>query len=782
MAGNNKEDRHMAPDEFQKAWRTHLSETRVTVDADLLRKEVQLEQQNFRSRILARDSGEVGVALVMIPLWFVMGAALSLPWTWYLTVPVMIWLAGFMLVYRKRHKQPPSQPDDSLAVCVQRSLTEQEDQIWMLRNVFWWYLLPPTISILAFFAQTSWQLRSAGWPEALMFFVLLASFLFAIYGFVYYINRRAVRVQLEPKRDALLALLTSLTEESASGGAKTVSVSVASLAETKAPAPPVKYLKTRLAIVLIGFVAIMGLGVWGIAFMADMKSDRATSGVSPETLASILTDERFRTSPFEAVQWQDSLPEVRLNEEWFRLVSLDDIPAAEIVSFSRRTYGEQWHKRFEEDLVEILTGMKHPLGATVTLVVQSLSSSETEVRDDVLMTHANREAIRKAARTRESSETQLQAEAEEQPQEDRKRVMRAAVSIDNTEQFRDRVDEFLRLAQVNAGFSGIVLVAKGGEPIYEGTCGFSHLDSKTPNSLDTPFRIAALSQTFTAAAIFSLEADGALSVDDPVYRYFPEFEAEEYRAITIYHLLTHSSGLPRVPEDAAGQTRFIEMMNAPTPVNDYVGIACECPLKFEPGEERLYTNIGYRVLSAIIALVTGEEYADFMQRRVFEPLDLKQTGVARISQPANEGIVAETVSRLSLGSRTHGPSFVNSDSGQNYGAEYGNGGVYSSAYDLLRWDRALAGDRFLTREQKVKMFRPFKGDYACGWIVQGSDPERHAYQMYIGGNFGYFSQVMRIPDDDLAIIALGNSRLTDDIREALRQLFLLCRSLPYQAP
>lgn len=107
-----------------------------------------------------------------------------------------------------------------------------------------------------------------------------------------------------------------------------------------------------------------------------------------------------KKSPFNAVRWQDSQPEVRLGEEWFKLVSLNKLPAAEIVAFSQQTFGDQWRKRFEEDLVEVLTRMKHPPQEKVTLVVQSLKTSETSVREDVPMTTANRSAIKAAARKR----------------------------------------------------------------------------------------------------------------------------------------------------------------------------------------------------------------------------------------------------------------------------------------------------------------------------------------------------------------------------------------------
>jgi hypothetical protein len=108
-----------------------------------------------------------------------------------------------------------------------------------------------------------------------------------------------------------------------------------------------------------------------------------------------------KKSPFAAVRWQDSQPEVKVGDEWFKLISLNDIFSVDIVAFSQRTYGNLWQKRFEEDLVELLTLMGHPPQNTVKLVVQSLSSHQTRTLDDIPMTKANRRAIRDAAEARE---------------------------------------------------------------------------------------------------------------------------------------------------------------------------------------------------------------------------------------------------------------------------------------------------------------------------------------------------------------------------------------------
>lgn len=107
-----------------------------------------------------------------------------------------------------------------------------------------------------------------------------------------------------------------------------------------------------------------------------------------------------KKSPFGAIRWKKSMPEVRLGSDWYRLVSLDGIPTEKMLAFGQETYGNRWKKRFEEDLVELLTIMGHPPQDSVTLVVESVDSGEQSIRKNVRMTEANRKAIRAASRRR----------------------------------------------------------------------------------------------------------------------------------------------------------------------------------------------------------------------------------------------------------------------------------------------------------------------------------------------------------------------------------------------
>src|SRR3954471_16719577 len=202
----------MGPDNFQKAWHTQSSQTRVTVDANLLLKEMQRSQRSFRATIFRRDFREVVIGVLMLPLWFYLGRRLSLPWAWYLGIPAITWVVLFIVVDRIRQKQQPNEPGEPLLDCAKGSLIQVEHQIWLLRNVFWWYLLPCTIAIFGFFAQVAWLRHSGFWPITLAL-VPYVLFLVVVYGFVYYLNQRAVRRELEPRRHELVTLLTTLGDE-----------------------------------------------------------------------------------------------------------------------------------------------------------------------------------------------------------------------------------------------------------------------------------------------------------------------------------------------------------------------------------------------------------------------------------------------------------------------------------------------------------------------------------------------------------------------------------------
>jgi hypothetical protein len=370
-------DNPMEPDNLQQAWQTQSSQTKVSIDADVLLKVVQRDQQSFRSVVQSSDYWGIGIAILMVPVWIYMGVSDSVPWTWYLTVPVLVWWAVFSIVYRMRHPLKPAPSDEPLVNCVERSLTEVDEQIWYHSKSFWWSASPIFVSVVTFAFHSAW-LRSDDWLDLCSNMDAVVFFL-AFFYFLYFVIEKCGCKKYEPRRQELLTLLKSLRDETASESADD------SINAPSASSPA----STRWSLAIAGGLFMLAILIAAGGDYLKHKSRRERERFRAERAAV----EYPTKSPFNAVRWQDDEPEVRLDDEWFKLVSLNDIPATEIGAFSKRIFEDQWQQRFEEDLVELLIHMKHPPADTVTLVVQSLTTSETLVRENVPMTEKNRSTI-----------------------------------------------------------------------------------------------------------------------------------------------------------------------------------------------------------------------------------------------------------------------------------------------------------------------------------------------------------------------------------------------------
>jgi len=192
-------------DDLKRAWQAQPP-ARLTIDSELLLNELRRNQRTFAAVIWLRDVREVGVAVVLLPVWVWMGIRLSLPWTWYLTIPGLVWVAAYLLLDRRRHPSPPPGSGESLRQRAAASLAQVEHQIALLRGVLWWYLLPLAVPMLIFFLHVGWRAGN------FLPLVPLVAVGLMVFGLVYWVNQHAVRAELEPRRQELAKLLASLDE------------------------------------------------------------------------------------------------------------------------------------------------------------------------------------------------------------------------------------------------------------------------------------------------------------------------------------------------------------------------------------------------------------------------------------------------------------------------------------------------------------------------------------------------------------------------------------------
>ena len=195
-------------EELQKAWQSQNPGATVTINTDLLLKEVRRNQHHFWMTIFWRDAREVGVAAFLTWL-FLHWAIRDREWSLYLLSFSCFGMGLFMLVDRwlQRRKQPGA--NDPLRSCIEASLIQVNHQIWLLKNVFWWYLLPLAAAIGISICAGIWRTRQAGF-SVMKGWVVFVLFGVLIYWGVYWLNQFAVKKYLEPRRQELESLLASL--------------------------------------------------------------------------------------------------------------------------------------------------------------------------------------------------------------------------------------------------------------------------------------------------------------------------------------------------------------------------------------------------------------------------------------------------------------------------------------------------------------------------------------------------------------------------------------------
>ena len=143
---------------------------------------------------------------------------------------------------------------------------------------------------------------------------------------------------------------------------------------------------------------------------------------------------------------------------------------------------------------------------------------------------------------------------------------------------------------VEAGdFVGSVLVAKNGQVLYRNATGMAQAEWNIPNTPETKFRLGSITKQFTAVAVLQLVEQGKIKLDDPVKKFYPDAPAA-WDAITIHHLLNHTSGIPSYTSlpDFFAKNSMLPMKPA-----EIVKMTQDKPLEFEPGSKFRYNNTGY---------------------------------------------------------------------------------------------------------------------------------------------------------------------------------------------
>jgi CubicO group peptidase (beta-lactamase class C family) len=288
-------------------------------------------------------------------------------------------------------------------------------------------------------------------------------------------------------------------------------------------------------------------------------------------------------------------------------------------------------------------------------------------------------------------------------------------------------------------FMGSVLVAREGQVLVSRGYGSANLEWAIANTPATKFRLGSITKQFTAAAILLLEERGKLRVDDLVKKHVPDAPAA-WDQVTIFHLLTHTSGIPSF----TGFPDYRTAKLVSTTAEKLVASFRDRPLEFQPGEKGNYSNSGYLLLGHLIEKISGQTYEQFVRENIFTPLGMKDSGY-----DSNRNIIPHRASGYAPS--PNGP--VNAEF-IHMSVPHAAGALYSTTEDLLRWTQGLFGGKLLSSASLQKMTTPVKNDYGFGLAIRAVNG-RKVFD-HGGGIEGFNTTLAYYPDTKLTIAVLAN--------------------------
>lgn len=297
------------------------------------------------------------------------------------------------------------------------------------------------------------------------------------------------------------------------------------------------------------------------------------------------------------------------------------------------------------------------------------------------------------------------------------------------------IDSMLSLKASMHLFSGTVLVYHQGKTVLHKAYGWQDAEKKIVNSNQSIYQIYSATKPFTSTMILMLAEQSKLSLDDKLSKFYPKIYGAD--SITTRHLLSHQSGLfeyTRLPDTVAMTIpRFLSLME-------------KQPLDFTPGTQWSYCNSGYWFLGLIIEQVTGLPYEKAITQFIFQPAQMRHSGFnyARLTDAhKTRGYAVYAKSRKET-ARTYDPP-----------GPYAAGDIWSTTEDMLLFHKAMQTHLLLGAAMTKQAYTPQANRYGFGWMVDtiaGKQVVKHS-----GGAAGYRSYLIRVPEDDLCVVILGNT-------------------------
>lgn len=307
------------------------------------------------------------------------------------------------------------------------------------------------------------------------------------------------------------------------------------------------------------------------------------------------------------------------------------------------------------------------------------------------------------------------------------------------------------------GFNGNILFASNDSVIFKKSYGYKDLKAKDPLNDSTVFELASCSKQFTALAILKLYELGKLSVQDSLRKFFPQLP---YHGITLYHLITHTSGLT-IDQISVVQKSKTECCSNIDFINTLAKV--KPALRFKPGDKWEYCSTGYIILASVVEKVSGQTFEDFMKYNFFVPLKMTHTRIYNSLYTRHDTLKNYAYAHIKTKGTYSKPYdlFAYKRWTKKLSCLVGTIGVNTSALDLIKWDNGLRNYKVLSNESlklaydSVKLNNGKKASYGFGYNLY-ADKEVGRVVIHTGEMRGYQSLIYRLIDVNKILIILNN--------------------------
>jgi CubicO group peptidase (beta-lactamase class C family) len=313
---------------------------------------------------------------------------------------------------------------------------------------------------------------------------------------------------------------------------------------------------------------------------------------------------------------------------------------------------------------------------------------------------------------------------------------------------------------------GAVLLVKDGRIIYRNSFGVADINTREPITTRTVFNTGSVSKTFVAYGILKLASEGKLSLDDDLYKYFPDFKnAAIAKKIKLYHLLTHTSGIPDSRQTKAQHDFYLTAKDE----ENFAPLKQTDSLHFEPGTKYRYSNPAFNGLALIIEKVAGKKWQDYIAEKIFKPAGMKTSTITDGPHPASGVSHAYIL--------TKEKQFEELDYGEEPTfAAAGNGGVWSTVEELWQYEQAIQQFTFLDsnwikRSRTVYPFNAWKDSIPSRLGLSWFMTEEAGQQMtgHTGSQGGFRADYCWLPEKKIFYVLLSN--IPKPLKEIRTKLF-----------